>query len=588
MALSISNNSALNIGGLLVSRGVISQDSLEKAKSSSSTSGKSITNILIEVNSVSEDKIAEVIAENNGLPVIKLTQSDVDLEQVKLLPESFIKANNVLPYAATKGYVSIAIVDPAAISLASNLKLLTKQQIDFTLTTFGNMAEAFSWAGLEEKKKKSTEQPVKKKKKQRSWDSSDKERDTKYKRDTAEGFALGEDEEISSDVEAFVDDILIKAFHSGSSDIHLERFRDSAQCRFREDGVLAIQGEFTDFIESNYPAVITRLKIMSELNIAEHRLPQDGAISFISGAEDIDVDIRLSILPNVRGERCVMRLLRKDSINIDMKKLGFPPREFKLLMDAVNAPQGLVLVTGPTGSGKTTTLYSCLSEINNPEINILTAEDPVEYELQGIGQTQMKDSIGFNFASALRSFLRQDPDVVLVGEIRDRETSEIAIKASLTGHLVLSTLHTNDAINTISRLVNMGVPNYLIAAALSLIVGQRLARRICPECKEVDDKVTDEHLTSIGFPAEQATRTKVYKGKGCPKCKGTGAKGRQGIYEILDISDKIENAILQNKNITEIAEIAKEENFMTMQDMGRSLLVEGTISFEEFQRVLEV
>tara|TARA_B100000809_G_scaffold84301_1_gene82730 strand:- start:1777 stop:3543 length:1767 start_codon:yes stop_codon:yes gene_type:complete len=588
MALTISNNSVTSICGLLVAKGLLKQESLDQAKSSSANSGKNIIGILIENNSTNEEQIAKVIADNNGLPLVSLKQNDIDVAQTKLLPESFIKTNHVLPYALNKGYVSIAIVDPAAISLAANLKLLTKLQVDFTVTTFTNLSEAFEWSGFATKPTKPAgNKDSKKKKKTKKWDSENSG-DTQYKRDDNEGFELEEDEEISSDVEAFVDDVLIKAFHSGSSDIHIERFRDLAQVRFREDGVLTLQNDFTEFLESNYAAVITRLKIMSELNIAEHRLPQDGAISFISKREDIDVDIRLSILPNVRGERCVMRLLRKDSINIDMKKLGFPPREFKLFMDSIQSPQGLILVTGPTGSGKTTTLYAALSEINKPDINILTAEDPVEYELQGIGQTQMKDSIGFDFATALRSFLRQDPDVVLVGEIRDKETSEIAIKAALTGHLVLSTLHTNDAVNTISRLINMGVPSYLIASALTLIIAQRLGRKICIDCKIEDDKITPEHLTSIGFTTDKASRTKVYKGKGCSKCKDTGCKGRQGIYEILEISENMENAILQNKNTNELKVIAAKDKFVTMQEMGRSYLVEGVISFEEFERVLAV
>jgi len=588
MALTISNNSVTSICGLLVAKGLLKQESLDQAKSSSANSGKNIIGILIENNSTNEEQIAKVIADNNGLPFVSLKQNDIDLAQTKLLPESFIKTNHVLPYALNKGYVSIAIVDPAAISLAANLKLLTKLQVDFTVTTFTNLSEAFEWSGFATKPTKPAgNKDSKKKKKTKKWDS-EKSSDTQYKRNDNEGFELEEDEEISSDVEAFVDDVLIKSFHSGSSDIHIERFRDLAQVRFREDGVLTLQNDFTEFLESNYAAVVTRLKIMSELNIAEHRLPQDGAISFISEREDIDVDIRLSILPNVRGERCVMRLLRKDSINIDLKKLGFPPREFKLFMDSIQSPQGLILVTGPTGSGKTTTLYAALSEINKPDINILTAEDPVEYELQGIGQTQMKDSIGFDFATALRSFLRQDPDVVLVGEIRDKETSEIAIKAALTGHLVLSTLHTNDAVNTISRLINMGVPSYLIASALTLIIAQRLGRKICIDCKIEDDKITPEHLTSIGFTTDKASRTKVYKGKGCSKCKDTGCKGRQGIYEILEISENMENAILQNKNITELKVIAAKDKFVTMQEMGRSYLVEGVISFEEFERVLAV
>ncbi|PPR50906.1 MAG: putative type II secretion system protein HxcR [Alphaproteobacteria bacterium MarineAlpha5_Bin5] len=589
MSLTISNNSATSICDLLITKNIINQETFEQAKKSSANSGKNIMNILFDNNSVNEEQIAQVIADNYGLPLVNLTEDTIDQEQIKLLPENFIKTNRVLPYAVNKGFASIAIIDPAAISLAANLKLLTKLQVDFTVTTFSNLSQAFAWSGFAAKQPATSQidKEAKKKKKTRKWDS-EKTSTTQYKRDQNEGFALEEDEEISSDVEDFVDDIIIKSFHSGTSDIHLEKFRDLAQVRFREDGVLTVQKEFTEFLESNYPAVITRLKIMSELNIAEHRLPQDGAISFINEGENIDVDIRLSILPNVRGERCVMRLLRKDSINIDMKKLGFPPRELKLLMDGVSSPQGLILVTGPTGSGKTTTLYSALSEINEPDINILTAEDPVEYELQGIGQTQMKDSIGLDFAAALRSFLRQDPDVVLVGEIRDKETSEIAIKAALTGHLVLSTLHTNSAIDTISRLVNMGVPNYLIAAALSLIIAQRLARKICDDCKEEDPKVNADLLTTIGFSAEQATRTKIYRGKGCAKCKKTGYKGRQGIYEVLEITDSIENAILQNKTTTDIRVLAAKENFITMQEMGRNFLVEGIISYEEFERVLSV
>ena len=281
-----------------------------------------------------------------------------------------------------------------------------------------------------------------------------------------------------------------------------------------------------------------------------------------------------------------MRLLSKSSINIDLKQLGFYPKDLEALLSAVSAPQGLVLVTGPTGSGKTTTLYSCLNLINEPKINILTAEDPVEYELEGIGQTQMREKIGLNFASALRSFLRQDPDVVLVGEIRDKETGDIAIKASLTGHLVLSTIHTNDAVSTISRLINMGVPTYLISAALTLVVAQRLARKICDECKEVDPNTTEQLLQQIGFTAEESSRMKSYKGKGCSKCNDTGYKGRQGIYEVLDIGEKFKDAILQNMSMTEMYKLATSEGFATMQDMGRQLIGDGRISYEEFQRVL--
>tara|TARA_B100000989_G_C19464990_1_gene437867 strand:- start:199 stop:1179 length:981 start_codon:yes stop_codon:yes gene_type:complete len=323
---------------------------------------------------------------------------------------------------------------------------------------------------------------------------------------------------------------------------------------------------------------------MGKLDIAERRLPQDGAIPFrIDGKI---VDLRLSILPTANNERIVMRVLNKDAGNISLEQLNFEETDLKNLRKAIHGTQGLILVTGPTGSGKTTTLYSILKEVSKPDLNILTAEDPVEFELDGVGQVQTKDDIGFTFATALRSFLRQDPEIILIGEMRDKETVDIGLKAALTGHLVFSTLHTNDAPSTITRLQNMGTPDYLISAACTLVLAQRLARKTCEDCRIPDEDVTPDVLTQLGISSEQASRAKVFKGKGCNKCNDTGYKGRMGIYEILNVTKPIKEAILSKATTPEIKKIAVEEGFRTMQDMGREMILSGDLNFREFDRVL--
>jgi type IV pilus assembly protein PilB len=332
--------------------------------------------------------------------------------------------------------------------------------------------------------------------------------------------------------------------------------------------------------------VVTRFKILSKLNISERRLPQDGAISFKN--KNAEVDLRVSILPTNNNERIVMRILNKSAGEKKIQDLGFDERDLKVILKAVEAPQGMVLVTGPTGSGKTTTLYSILKHINSPKVNILTAEDPVEYEMDGIGQVQVRDDIGYTFQTALRSFLRQDPEVILIGEIRDKDTVDISLKAALTGHLVFSTLHTNDSISSITRLQNMGTPDYLIAAALSLVLAQRLVRKNCPECKISDESISIKLLNSIGISPEIAARAKILKGKGCDKCNHSGYKGRMAVYEVLDISKEMKNAILVNVGSTELFALAKKQGFRTMQEMGHELLLSGNLSFAEYQRVLLV
>jgi type IV pilus assembly protein PilB len=600
----ISTDSAKSISSLLLTKGVITDDQIKSVNKISAETGMNVIQLILENNYASEDTIAESIAKASSLPIVNLSESMVDKEALKLLPNDFCRSNRLLPYKIENEVLHIAISDHTRLSLAGNLKLIAKRPIEFSLSNLSNLFETMVAAGIDKAakveapkaavqktapSKKITKSSVEQKRQQRSsWKTSNVDASITATDADEKTYELEEEitEEQSSEVVYFVNDVLIKAVRTGTSDIHMEKFRESARVRFRVDGVMHEEEEYSIFLEQNYAAVTTRLKIMSELDISERRLPQDGAINFRERFEDIDIDIRLSILPNVRGERVVMRLLSKSAINIDLKQLGFYPKDLESLLASVSSPQGLVLVTGPTGSGKTTTLYSCLNLINEPNINILTAEDPVEYELEGIGQTQMREKIGLNFASALRSFLRQDPDVVLVGEIRDKETGDIAIKASLTGHLVLSTIHTNDAVSTISRLINMGIPTYLISAALSLVVAQRLARKICEECKEVDPNTTEQLLQQIGFTAEEASRMKSYKGSGCSNCNNTGYKGRQGIYEVLTVTAAMQDAILQNMSMTELYKLAADEGFATMQDMGRQLIGDGRISYEEFQRVL--
>ena len=348
--------------------------------------------------------------------------------------------------------------------------------------------------------------------------------------------------------------------------------------------MLQEQEQYKQFLHDNYGAVVTRFKIMGKLDIAERRLPQDGAINFkIDGKV---VDLRLSILPTANNERIVMRVLNKDAGDITLEQLNFEDVDLQNLRKAIHSTQGLILVTGPTGSGKSTTLYSILKEVSKPHLNILTAEDPVEYELDGVGQVQIKDDIGLSFAAALRSFLRQDPEIILVGEMRDKETVDIGLKAALTGHLVFSTLHTNDAPSTITRLQNMGTPDYLISAACQLVLAQRLARRTCKDCRVPDDDVNPKVLQDLGFTAELASRVKALKGKGCQKCKDTGYKGRQGLYEILVVSKPVKEAILRKATTPELREIAVKEGFQTMQDMGRRLIANGELNFREYERVL--
>ncbi|MDA9600257.1 ATPase, T2SS/T4P/T4SS family [Nitrosomonadales bacterium] len=390
--------------------------------------------------------------------------------------------------------------------------------------------------------------------------------------------------EISGDVVSVVDEILSEAVMNGTSDVHIEIFKDIAQIRYRNGGTLLIQSQYKVFIAKNYNAVVARIKILANLDIAERRLPQDGKISY-TAKDGTEVDFRISILPTSLGERIVIRILNSSSLAVTIGAIGFTKKQEKEFIAAVSSPQGMVLVTGPTGSGKSTTLYGAMNYLNEPDVNILTAEDPVEYTMAGISQVQIREEIGLTFADALRSFLRQDPEIILVGEIRDGETADIASKAALTGHLVLSTLHTNSAVGAISRLINMGLPAYLVSSAVTAVVAQRLIRVNCESCKVEIDKNNEEIKQFMGEYNIKSS-AKLMKGKGCDDCNGTGYKGRKGVHEILTITPDIEEAITEKKSEQEIVEIAKKDTFTSLADAAVRFVEDGTLSVEEYLRVI--
>ena len=561
MPIQLDTTSEQNILNMLMDQSVISIDQMTKIKSMSKEIGKSRLETAFELNLTDEKKIIEILSKSYSLDTVDLKKYKINDKLKKIVPLDYIRSNTLVPFEIANGILKIAIPDASKLSLMKNLKTMTKMDPELYAATISDIGDFITRMSGGEVKL-SPEQKLEQVKK--------KEKIVPI--------------EVESDVINFGDKVIGEAIDMEASDIHIEAFRNTSTIRFRVDGILKVMDKFTKFLHSNYNAVVTRVKIISKLDIAERRMPQDGASTFKKG--DKEVDLRISILPTKNNERIVMRILNKDAGDKELNELGFEANDLKKLIKAVTSPQGMVLVTGPTGSGKTTTLYSILKHINKPSMNILTAEDPVEYELEGIGQVHVREDIGYTFASALRSFLRQDPEVILVGEIRDKDTVDIALKAALTGHLVFSTIHTNDAPSTITRLQNMGTPNYLISAALSLIMAQRLARKTCSECKVIDENATPKLLNSIGFLPEQSARAKIYKGKGCDHCNKSGYKGRMGVYEILEVTKELKQGILSNLGQNELEALAKKGGFKTMHSMGHDLLLSGDLSFAEYERIL--
>ena len=576
---SISPEISLKVTNLLKSMGKLSDPMIAEAKKKHDGNGKvplGVLHYLIEDKKVTEDDIVAAISRNYALRKIHLTEQMVKKEALAKLPKEFIQQNEIIPFDLVGKILKVAIFDPTKSTLASKMKSMTGCNVEIYVAKPSNIESA--------KKFKVFVDTLK------SQSTSDQVNKPKVAPKGVSGIKIPGAKPGENDVVGFVDAILLEAFNTGTSDIHIEPYRrGEARVRFRKDGVLQEQTQFKDFIMQNYNAVITRLKIMAGCDISERRLPQDGKLQFKNprprSVDDEDIDVRFSVLPAKEGERVVMRLLAAGP-DLGLEQIGLDEADYKNLVTAITAPQGMVLVTGPTGSGKSTTLYGCIKKINSPGKNIMTAEDPVEFYLKGVGQVQANEEIGLTFENILKSFLRQDPEVILVGEIRDKNTVNIAIKAALTGHLLLSTLHTNDAVSTVVRLTNMGVPNFMVASALTLIVAQRLARKSCQNCLVDDDQASEPSLLKLGFKQEELSTFKAKKGEGCDECGNTGYKGRQGIYEVLKKTPEIESAILRDARGDELLEVAKKGGFKTMQDIGRGFIKKEIIDIHEYSRVL--
>jgi len=609
--LGIPPESAEQIASLLHSNGLISESDLKSAMISSDEGDKCLIETLIDFRFTDEKSIANAISGSYDIEFLpNLDTENIDFSTSDILPQKYISENRIVPISIHGHTLDVAISEPSALNQMQSIALLTDKKVNPYLVTISQITEILdtfktidpSSASAPRTPKISSKPTASAKAngRDRAADAkiksetkidpaiAKKERLDKLTADKAAAEVSKEDadgEKYSAVVVQFIDKNLKKAIKEGVSDVHFETFKHSSRMRFRLDGVLREEPETSKVLHENYTKIITRIKIMSKLDIAERRKAQDGAITLKVGEKE--VDFRVSVMPTSFGERVVMRILDTDGIDLSIEKLGFHEDDEKAFIDAITSPQGMVLVTGPTGSGKSTTLYAALNKINKEDINILTAEDPVEFTLNGVGQVHVKPDYGMTFASALRSFLRQDPEVVMVGEIRDQETVEIAIKAALTGHLVLSTLHTNDAVSTITRILNMGVQPYLITSSLTLIIAQRLARKNCTDCLIEDENVNESQLRSVGFSAEEASRVTLFCGKGCDTCNGTGYKGRKGVYEVLRITDNLIEGILQEKTTPELKKVALEkDNFLNMQEIGRTFLKEGSICIDEYKRIL--
>ena len=576
--MQLTDQATDKISNLLKTQGILSENRYNLIAAQFIKNKERIVPELINKKFVTEDDVAKVISRSLGAKRMELKRTVVKMNAFVMLPASLIKEEQIIPFDVQGPVINVAIADPTKVLLMAKIKAATNKSVAFYIVKFSEIDEILKSNIFEEAKAKPAGIAVKPQNGAQGVDPR-----------LMAGIAQKRQQSITgTNIVDFVETIFQDAFADGTSDIHIESFRDSAQVRFRNDGIMKVQTDISNNIRKNYGAVITRMKIMAGCDISEQRLPQDGAITIKDQSQGgKDTDVRFNVVPTKYGERICMRLLRASNI-MPLDGIGIPERDLKKFIRAIESPQGMVLVTGPTGSGKTTTLYAGIQHINKPETNIMTAEDPVEYTMTGIGQIQANDTIGLTFSTILRAFLRQDPEVILVGEIRDKETVDIAIKAALTGHLLLSTLHTQNAIATVVRMVNMGVPPFMIAGATNMIVAQRLARKVCKNCSEPDTTIKPEHLKDVGFQATEIPSVKCFKGKGCEVCEGSGYKGRQGIYEFLEISNKVGQGIIAELKEHELLEVAKTEGFVPMEDSARDLIKAGILSYEEFLRVISI
>ncbi len=557
---------AAKIGEMLLRGNIITPEQLRNALETQKKTKERIGAILVKTGSIKEEELLSFLGRQFNVPVIDLSKYEINSEVVRLLPEELVQKHLALPINRVGAKLIVAVADPSNMAIIDAIGFKTGYAVELVLASEKDITQAIN----------------------KYFDQSMEFKDIISELD--EDLEVVREEELESiDQESRVDDapvvklanfVLIDAIKRRASDIHIEPYEKEFRIRYRVDGVLYEVMRPPIKLRN---ALVSRLKIMSSLDIAERRLPQDGRIKLKVG-KGREMDYRVSVLPTIYGEKTVLRLLDKSSLQLDMTKLGFEAEALKDFMEAIHRPYGMILVTGPTGSGKTTTLYSALSDLNKTSDNISTCEDPVEYNFAGINQVQIKEEIGLTFAAALRSFLRQDPDIIMVGEIRDYETAEIAVKAALTGHLVLSTLHTNDAPSTVTRLLNMGIEPFLVSSSLNLILAQRLARRICGNCKE-ELKILPKALLDAGMKPERIKQAHPCKGKGCDECNGTGFRGRVALYEVMPVKEDLKDLILRGGSAIEVKREAIRLGMKTLRQAGLSKVEEGVTTLEEVLRV---
>jgi len=546
------------LGRMLVRSSLITEEQLGEAIDQAA--GRSLPAVLEDLGYVSENRVAQAVAEQMGLAFVDVGSYDIDPNAATLVPQDLMRKYLVLPVRVEEDELVVAMADPANIFAIDDLRIVTRRNIRAVVATESDLVTAI----------------------ERFTTSQTNVEDMIGDLEDATRVSVEQDEDASGEsaVAKLMNQIVTDAIRQGAGDVYIEPHESEVRVRFRIDGVCR---EVFSAPKKIHRQLISRLKISSGMDIAERRIPLDGRFGVVLDGKG--VDFRVATLPLVHGEMAVMRLLRKDSIMMSLKDLGFLEQNMQRLITALSLPYGAILVTGPTGSGKSTTLYAAINETNDPKANLITVEDPVEYRLAGLSQVHVNEKAGLTFAAALRSILRQDPDKVMIGEIRDRETGTIAIEAALTGHLVLSTLHTNDAPSALTRLTEMGIEPFLTASAVTLVVAQRLARRLCPECKE--SYTPEEHaLQRVGFPIVDGRLPKLYRATGCKKCNGIGYKGRMGIHEVMTMSETIERLTVENASTDVVKRQAIEEGMLTLRDDGFAKVSLGQTSLEEILRVV--
>jgi type IV pilus assembly protein PilB len=551
-----------SVASRLVEEKLISQESLDKASAQKKQGGGTLTTNLIKLGAITEEDLTDFLSELYNVSVIDLSELEIDPNVIKLIPGDVASKFQVVPVQRKGRKLTVAMLNPSDIFAIDDIKFLTGYEVQPLIASESHIKKAID----------------------RYYDSADSmatvmksmEEEVELVEDQADDDAQGvADEAEQAPIVKLVNSLITDAVRKSASDIHVEPYERSLRVRFRIDGVLYEMMAPPFRLKA---AMVSRLKIMAELDIAERRIPQDGRIKLRTLGKTID--LRVSTLPTIFGEKVVMRILDRSNLSIDLTTIGFEEKALENFMRAIRSPYGIVLVTGPTGSGKTTTLYSALAKISTPQVNIMTAEDPVEYNIEGINQVQVHEEIGLTFASALKAFLRQDPNIVMVGEIRDLETGSIATKAALTGHLVLSTLHTNDAPSSINRMIDMGIEPFLVASSTNLILAQRLVRRICKHCK-TEVKLHEEAVRELGLDPDEAKDMVFHEGAGCVECNNTGYRGRQGVFEVMPVTPEVRDLILDRAPTSEIRRQAREDGMMTLREDALLKLKKGVTTAEE-------